>query len=369
MVTDPNYVSQLTPDDILSVLGRYQTAVEPNQNATVADVWHAMTTDTEAPRPRDLEAVEQAIRTGLTQAVFGYAVTYNHEQDKYQSLSIGGKTLEDGCITVGEPETIVPAGIIVECDVANMHLSKADDLTVNYSVPTLETPEIEMKSEVATTDNQSEPTGADRATEGDGIGVAAEYAEINEGNVETITMQSDVPQQIFESGAEISETPSVDAAAADDAGLLIPVQQEASLMIEESVHVPSSGSEDQGGGHPTKVSIDFRPGNEDDHMMSNAFANQWATALANEGNQVQKRINFVYRMSADLQEIPYHWEMQELVNQLINQASSGDVAGGGRLPDVSFTVTATNPSGVRSRIVDGIRNMAAIHEFISISFA
>ena len=367
VVTDPNYVTQLTPDDILSVLGRYQTAVEPNRNVTVTDVWHAMTTDTEAPRPRDWEAVEQAIRAGLTRAVFGYAATYNQEQDKYQSLSIGGKTLEDGCITVGEPETIVPAGIMVECDVANMHLSKADDLTVDYSVPTLEVPEIEMESETATIDNQSEPTGVDRATEGDGIGVAAEYTEINQGNVETITMQSDVPQQILESGAEISATPSVDAHSADSAGLLIPDQQEVSLMTEESVHDPSSGSEDQGGGHPTRIAIDFRPGNEDEHMMSNAFANQWATALANEGNQVQKRINFVYRMSADLQEIPYHWEMQELVKQLINQASPVDAAGGSRLPDVSFTVTATNPSGVRSRIVDGIRNVAAIHEFISIS--
>ena len=362
VLQDPDCVAQLSPEHVRVILDRCQNTQGSSQFPAVEDVWHMMTTDIDLPRPRDWEAVKEAIRSGSAQSVFGYAENYDQERDEFQSLSIGGKLLESGFITYGELERVAISGLLLGSDTANLYLSSGQTLGTDYDDTKL------VETEMVATDGQSRTADTPAAPESGQVAVPVGNVEPNQ---EKVVIIGDHMESILPVAEYVAEVPGEQSEHAPEASAdkQVTTQEEPpASAFEKGVPDPSTKSLNPGTKDvdiPKTISIDFRPRIQTDYVMAYAFGNQWATTLANEGNQVQKQINFVYQMSAVLQDIPNRWEMQGLLTRLIAEASPGQASNEGDGPDISFTLIATNPEGISSRIVDDIRSMAASTDFIT----
>ncbi len=362
VLQDADCVGQLSPDHIRFILERCQNTQGSNQFPSVADVWHIMTTDIEVPRPRDREAVEEAIRTGLDQSAFGYAENYDQERDEFQSLSIGGKLLESGFVTDGESERVSISGLLLDSDTANLYLSAGQTLDSDYGDAAL------LEPAMVAIDGHSGTGDTPAAPESGQVAVIVGDAEPNQEKVVIIDERTGSYLPVAE---YVAEVPGEQSQAEPQTSTDEQVEtQEEAPAAELGKVAPAAPTKSENPGTkdvdtPKTISIDFRPRIQTDYFMAYAFGNQWATALANEGNQVQKQINFVYQMSTVLQDIPSHWEIQGLITRLISEANPSQSSNEGDGSDISFTVTATNPEGISSRIVDDIRNMAASTDFIT----
>lgn len=363
VLQDADCITQLNADHIRTVFERCQNDLGPDQFVSVADVWRMMTTNVNLLRPPGWAAVEDAVRAGLADSRFGYGHTYYEERDDFQSLSMGGRILESGYVTDGEPDSIAIDGILLSSDVASLYLSVGQVLSDDGNAGPIE-------SETLATDGQS-GTADPLATPGSGQiegNVASgdldqEIVAINDEHIGSIAPASESVAEVLgqESGDGLQTIADEQVTAEQETpGSVMEIVEPGALTKSA---IPGETDVDS----PKMISIDFRPQVQTDHVIASALGNQWANLLANEGNQVQKHINLVYQMSTTLQEIPNHWEVKDLVTRLINEASPGRNSDEGSSPDISFSVIIINPDGISSRIVDDIRSVVASTDFITMT--